>query len=69
MVFSVPALIAFTSRHVTLRPGDIILTGTPDGVGLGRNPRIYMKPGASLTSRIEGLGSVTNKIVDSTYRK
>jgi 2-keto-4-pentenoate hydratase/2-oxohepta-3-ene-1,7-dioic acid hydratase in catechol pathway len=69
MVFSVPALIAFTSRHVTLRPGDIILTGTPDGVGLGRNPRIYMKPGASLTSRIEGLGSITNKIVDSTHRK
>ena len=69
MVFSVPALIAFTSRHVTLRPGDIILTGTPDGVGIGRNPRIYMKPGASLTSRIEGLGSITNKIVDSTHRK
>lgn len=69
MVFSVPALIAFTSRHVTLRPGDIILTGTPDGVGIGRNPRIYMKPGASLTTRIEGLGSITNKIVDSTHRK
>src|SRR6266446_9373381 len=69
MVFSVPQLIAFTSRHVTLRPGDVILTGTPDGVGIGRNPRIYMTPGASLTSRIEGLGSITNKIVDSTYRK
>lgn len=69
MVFSVPQLIAFTSRHVTLRPGDVILTGTPDGVGIGRNPRVYMKPGASLTSRIEGLGSITNKIVDSTHRK
>jgi 2,4-didehydro-3-deoxy-L-rhamnonate hydrolase len=69
MVFSVPQLIAFTSRHVTLRPGDVILTGTPDGVGIGRNPRIYMKPGASLTTRIEGLGSITNKIVDSTHRK
>ena len=69
MVFSVPALIAFTSRHVTLRPGDIILTGTPDGVGLGRNPRIYMKPGASLTTWVEGIGSITNKIVDSTYRE
>jgi len=69
MVFSVPELIAFASRHVTLRPGDVILTGTPDGVGLGRNPRVYMKPGASLTTRIEGLGSITNKIVDSTYRK
>jgi len=69
MVFSIPALIAFTSRHVTLRPGDVILTGTPDGVGIGRNPRVYMKPGASLTTRIEGLGSITNKIVDSTHRK
>jgi 2,4-didehydro-3-deoxy-L-rhamnonate hydrolase len=69
MVFSVPQLIAFTSRHVTLRPGDVILTGTPDGVGLGRNPRIYMKPGASLTTRIEGLGSITNKIVDRKHRK
>ena len=69
MVFSVPELIAFTSRHVTLRPGDVILTGTPDGVGIGRNPRVYMKPGASLTTRIEGLGSITNKIVDSTHRK
>lgn len=69
MVFSVPELIAFTSRHVTLRPGDVILTGTPDGVGIGRNPRVYMKPGASLTTRIEGLGSITNKIVDGTHRK
>ena len=69
MVFSVPELIAFASRHVTLRPGDVILTGTPDGVGIGRNPRVYMKPGASLTTRIEGLGSITNTIVDSTHRK
>ena len=69
MVFSIPELIAFASRHVTLRPGDVILTGTPDGVGIGRNPRVYMKPGASLTTRIEGLGSITNKIVDSTHRK
>lgn len=69
MVFSVPQLIAFTSRHVTLRPGDVILTGTPDGVGIGRNPRVYMKPGTVLTSWIEGIGSITNKIVDSTHRK
>jgi 2,4-didehydro-3-deoxy-L-rhamnonate hydrolase len=69
MVFSVPKLIAFASRHVTLRPGDVILKGTPDGVGIGRNPRVYMKPGASLTTRIEGLGSITNKIVDSTHRR
>lgn len=69
MVFSVPELIAFTSRHVTLRPGDVILTGTPDGVGIGRNPRVYMTPGAVLTTWVEGIGSITNKIVDSTQRK
>jgi len=69
MVFSVPELIAFTSRHVTLRPGDVILTGTPDGVGIGRNPRVYMTPGAVLTTWVEGIGSITNKIVDSTHRK
>src|SRR5712672_4393398 len=69
MVFSIPELIAFTSRHVTLRPGDLILTGTPDGVGIGRTPRIYMKPGALLTTWVEGIGSITNKIVHSTQRK
>ena len=69
MVFSVPELIAFTSRHVTLRPGDVILTGTPDGVGIGRNPRVYMTPGAVLTTWVEGIGSITNKIVGSTQRK
>jgi 2-keto-4-pentenoate hydratase/2-oxohepta-3-ene-1,7-dioic acid hydratase in catechol pathway len=54
---------------VTLRPGDVILTRTPDGVGTGRNPRIYMEPGVSLTAWVEGIGSITNKIVDSTHRK
>src|SRR5712672_3955865 len=60
MVFSIPELIAFTSRHVTLRPGDVILTRTPDGVGIGRTPRIYMTPGAVLTTWVEGIGSITN---------
>jgi len=68
MIFSVGALVAFASQHVTLRPGDLILTGTPDGVGLGRNPRIYMKPGTRVTVRIDGLGSITNFIVDNTHR-
>jgi 2,4-didehydro-3-deoxy-L-rhamnonate hydrolase len=68
MLFSVGELIAFTSRHVTLRPGDVILTGTPDGVGMARKPPIYMLPGATVTARIEGLGSITNSIVDSSQR-
>lgn len=68
MVFSVGDLVAFASRHVTLRPGDLFLTGTPDGVGLGRKPRIYMKPGATVTVRIGGIGDLTNYIVDSSHR-
>lgn len=68
MIFSVGELLSFASRIVTLRPGDLFLTGTPDGVGMGRNPRIYMKPGARVTVRIDGLGSITNNIVDGTHR-
>ncbi len=68
MVFSVGELVAFASRHVTLRPGDLFLTGTPDGVGLGRKPRIFMKPGATVTVRIGGIGELTNHIVDSSHR-
>jgi 2,4-didehydro-3-deoxy-L-rhamnonate hydrolase len=68
MIFSVGALVAFASRHVTLRPGDLILTGTPDGVGFGRNPKIYMKPGSRVVTRIEGVCSIENAIVDSSHR-
>jgi 2,4-didehydro-3-deoxy-L-rhamnonate hydrolase len=68
MLFSVGELIAFASRHVTLRPGDLILTGTPEGVGLGRTPPVYMKPGATVTVRVDGLCSITNPIVDSSHR-
>lgn len=68
MIFSVGKLIAFASRHVTLRPGDLFLTGTPDGVGFGRTPRIYMKPGAVVTVSVGNVCSITNRIVDSTHR-
>jgi 2-keto-4-pentenoate hydratase/2-oxohepta-3-ene-1,7-dioic acid hydratase in catechol pathway len=68
MLFSAGELIAYASRHVTLRPGDLILTGTPHGVGYGRNPRIYMKPGAKVTATVVGVCSVSNLIVDSSHR-
>jgi 2-keto-4-pentenoate hydratase/2-oxohepta-3-ene-1,7-dioic acid hydratase in catechol pathway len=68
MLFSVAQLVAFTSRHVTLRPGDLILTGTPDGVGMARTPRVYMQPGDRVTARIEGVASITNPIVDASHR-
>lgn len=59
LIFSVPALIEGLSKTVTLLPGDVIFTGTPAGVGLGRNPQRFIQPGETLTSRIEGIGEIT----------
>jgi len=63
MIFSIPVLIAKLSALVELLPGDVIFTGTPDGVGLGRNPRVYLEAGQSVTSEIEGLGSIRQRFV------
>lgn len=63
MVFDVPTLIQFITRTITLNPGDLIATGTPAGVGFGRNPRIYAKPGSVMEIEIEGLGVVTTPVV------
>src|SRR5258707_1269018 len=60
MNFSSGQIIAFASRHVTLRPDDLFLTGTPDGVGFGRNPRRYMKPGSHVTVVAHGICGMTN---------
>jgi 2-keto-4-pentenoate hydratase/2-oxohepta-3-ene-1,7-dioic acid hydratase in catechol pathway len=61
MIFRVPALISFLSRHFTLFPGDIILTGTPSGVGAFRDPSVYMKDGDRVEVEIEGIGTLENK--------
>lgn len=63
MVFSVPELIAFLSRHCTLVPGDLIFTGTPAGVGSTR--RRYLQPTDLIESAIEGLGRLRNRCVAS----
>ena len=60
MIFKVPELLSFISRGFTLFPGDVILTGTPDGVGTFREPSIYMKTGDRVTVEIEGIGRLTN---------
>ncbi|GAA3213661.1 fumarylacetoacetate hydrolase family protein [Dactylosporangium siamense] len=62
LIFTVPALIAFLSSHLPLHPGDLIFTGTPAGVGHGRDPAVYLRPGDELVSTIEGLGSLTTRI-------
>ena len=58
MIFPVAELIAYLSNVVTLYPGDVIFTGTPPGVGMGRNPQIFLKPGDRLRSYIEGIGEM-----------
>jgi 2-keto-4-pentenoate hydratase/2-oxohepta-3-ene-1,7-dioic acid hydratase in catechol pathway len=63
LIFSVPALIQGLSQTVTLLPGDIIFTGTPSGVGLGRTPQRFIQPGETLVSRIEGIGDISQTFV------
>ena len=63
MVFSVSQLIAYLSKFCTLEPGDIIFTGTPDGVGSGQQPRRYLKAGEEIVSTIESIGTMRNRCV------
>jgi 2-keto-4-pentenoate hydratase/2-oxohepta-3-ene-1,7-dioic acid hydratase in catechol pathway len=64
MIFRVPQLIEFASRAFTLLPGDVIATGTPDGVGVFRSPQVFLKDGDVVTVEIEGLGELTNHCVE-----
>jgi 2-keto-4-pentenoate hydratase/2-oxohepta-3-ene-1,7-dioic acid hydratase in catechol pathway len=66
LVFGVPALISFISQHITLEPGDLIATGTPAGVGVFRDPPVFLEPGDRVRCEIEGIGVVENPIVDWT---
>uniref|UniRef100_A0A8D1F291 Fumarylacetoacetase-like C-terminal domain-containing protein n=1 Tax=Sus scrofa TaxID=9823 RepID=A0A8D1F291_PIG len=63
MVFKTEELIAWVSRFVTVYPGDIILTGTPAGVGVFRKPPIFLKKGDEVQCEIEELGVIVNKVV------
>ena len=62
MIFDVPALIEFLSGSTTLWPGTVILTGTPSGVGMAREPPRYLRPGDVVTVEIEGIGALTNPV-------
>jgi len=65
MIFSVKQLVSFISQHMTLEPGDIISTGTPEGVILGKHgaERVWMKPGDRMTVEVGPLGQLTNSLV------
>jgi 2-keto-4-pentenoate hydratase/2-oxohepta-3-ene-1,7-dioic acid hydratase in catechol pathway len=64
MIFGIAELIAFISRAITLEPGDLIATGTPAGVGVFRDPPVFLEPGDRVRCEIEGIGTVENPIVD-----
>ncbi len=65
MIFRCDEIVSYISHHMTLEPGDLILTGTPEGVVLGYPPekQVYLKPGDVVTIEIEGLGALTNKMI------
>jgi acylpyruvate hydrolase len=61
LVFSPGALVAYASEFVTLEPGDLLLTGTPAGVGHGMRPPVYLRPGQVVRTVIEGIGELVNR--------
>jgi 2-keto-4-pentenoate hydratase/2-oxohepta-3-ene-1,7-dioic acid hydratase in catechol pathway len=64
MIFGVRELIAFASRAFTLLPGDVIVTGTPPGVGVFRDPPVFLKDGDEITVEVEGIGKLANRCVE-----
>jgi 2-keto-4-pentenoate hydratase/2-oxohepta-3-ene-1,7-dioic acid hydratase in catechol pathway len=72
MLFKVPALIADISAGITLEPGDIIATGTPEGVGAGRDPQEWVWPGDVIEARLEKIGELRHPVVavgDATFTR
>jgi 2,4-diketo-3-deoxy-L-fuconate hydrolase len=62
MIFAVAELVAFLSTGMTLMPGDVIITGTPPGVGMTRDPQLWLKDGDEVSIEIEGLGTLINPV-------
>jgi pimeloyl-ACP methyl ester carboxylesterase len=68
LIFSIPQLIAAMSAGQTLQPGDVIATGTPAGVGIGRKPPVFLKPGDEIQISVTGLGTLTNRVAQRGAR-
>ena len=64
MLWRIPELLAFVTAAITLQPGDILITGTPAGVGVFRDPPVFLEPGDRARCEVEGIGSVDNPVVD-----
>ncbi|KAL0937489.1 fumarylacetoacetate hydrolase [Colletotrichum truncatum] len=65
LIFSIPHLISTLSAGTTLQPGDVLATGTPAGVGIGRNPPIFLQHGDEISISIDGIGTLTNKVSEN----
>ena len=63
MIFEIPYLVSYLSQGITLEPGDVIATGTPEGVGIFREPPVLLKPGDVFEVTIEKLGTLRNAVV------
>ena len=66
MIYPVEELIAIISEAITLEPGDLIVTGTPAGIGMARDPKRYMKPGDVVDVEVEGIGVLRNPVAEET---
>ena len=64
LLFDPAAIVSYVSSFMTLLPGDLIATGTPSGVGAARDPQVFLRPGQTVRTSIEGIGSCVNRIVD-----
>jgi|SRR5690625_1561266 len=64
MIFDIATLVSVCSEAFTLQPGDIIISGTPSGVGMARDPQVFMKAGDTCEIEIEGIGVLQNPVVD-----
>ena len=62
LIFKVPQIISYLSQSMTLKPGDLIATGTPPGVGMGRNPKVWLKNGDRMNITIEKIGTLSNDV-------
>jgi 2-keto-4-pentenoate hydratase/2-oxohepta-3-ene-1,7-dioic acid hydratase in catechol pathway len=67
MIFDVPSLIEFLSGSTTLLPGTVILTGTPQGVGMARKPPLWLTEGDLVEISIEGIGTLSNPVTAETF--
>ena len=64
LIFDIATLVAEISLALTLEPGDILVTGTPSGVGMARSPQMFMRHGDLCEVAIEGIGTLRNRVVD-----